>query len=190
MELHEDPFFRAVVSQKASLLIAMRVVVASDREDIEQTLYCDLLAAMSRFDPNKGHRNVFCYRRAGPKRSRHRSTTQGRRNESGKPVSLSTMVCSDDELVELSQCITIADLSRRFGTQPITAQQQAELRRDIETAINHLPEKVRRLAKMLRSYSPTESATRMGIPRNALYFRRAQLRSAMKKAGLEKYLKK
>ncbi len=189
MELHEDPFFRTVVSQKASLLIAMRVVVASDREDIEQTLYCDLLAAMSRFDPNKGHRNVFVTvvldRSVADIVRRHRA-----QKRSGKPVSLSTMVCSDDELVELSQCITIADLSRRFGTQPITAQQQAELRRDIETAINHLPEKVRRLAKMLRSYSPTESATRMGIPRNALYFRRAQLRSAMKKAGLEKYLKK
>lgn len=189
MELHEDPFFRAVVTQKAKLLIAMRIVVESDREDIEQTLYCDLLSAMKRFDPNRGHRNVYITvvldRTVADIVRRHRANKR-----SGKPASLSTLVYSDDEIVELSQCITLDDLKRRFGSLPITAQQRAELRRDIQTAIENLPLPVQRLAKLLKTYNATESAKRMGVPRTALYVRVAQLRAAMDKVGLKKYLQK
>lgn len=87
MELHEDPFFRAVVAHKTNLLLSMRVIVESDREDVEQTLYCDLLAAMSRFDPNRGHRNVFITvvldRTVADFVRRHKA-----RKRSGRPVSL------------------------------------------------------------------------------------------------------
>lgn len=189
MELHEDPFFRAVVDHKTNLLVYMQVITESDREDVSQALYCDLLAAMRLFDPNKAHRNVFVTvvldRSVADMVRRFRASKR-----SGKPMSLSTLVRSGEEVSELLNLVSETDLKRRLGNPSMPSEIECDMRRDIDAAIERLPPPLKRMALLLKEHNLSVAARRMGLPRSTAEIRVIQIRAQFKRQGLQEYLKK
>ena len=74
----------------------------------------------------------------------------------------------------------------RLGRHHSPAQEQVELRLDVQEALERLPEDLRPIAERLQHHSIAEVARELGMPRTTLYELIARIRRRFQRLGLGK----
>ena len=109
-----------------------------DHEDIQQDLALDLLSKLHRFDPSRGKRSTFVKRCV--------------RNRISKMIRDSGRQCRDHRRVSHLDGLASSVEKRHLTTRG--AQVATELRLDVATALEALPEETRAVAALLPEHSP------------------------------------
>ena len=166
-----DPDTQEIIKRKAARLARKYVIPHSDREDAEQDLVVELLRRLPNFDPMQSDRAEFVRTivkhavadivrfRLAAKRSRARPTSLDSLSSDS-----SVLGREDEELV------------------------RAGLAMDIQDLLQTLPAELQRVAELLQSESPTETARVLGVGRGTVYRRLREIREFCAKSDLRKYL--
>lgn len=163
---------------------------ASDRPDIEQELWLDLLNRWPRFDAERAGGRTFTARVV-----RHQAIKIfGRQKDiAGDPA---RAVCSLHQLTAdedgrpfpLAHAVDEEAQARRIGHQPRSPQELFELRSDVRRTVARLPVALRDLCDRLTRCSVSQAARELGITRASFYRRLAKVRSHLSQEGLQEYL--
>lgn len=157
-----------------------------DRQELEQELRLRLWKQFDKFDPEKAHWNVF----ATTVIERHVATILERerrikRRKGARLLSLTDLVEDfDGELTELANTIGPEDREGLTGRYVDTAENQTDLKVDVADVVCDLPDDLRELCELLKTYNIQEAAERLGLPRTTVSARVKRLREIFSRAGI------
>lgn len=162
----------------------------SDREELEQEFWLDLVERRGKFSPALGTWPAFAEwvvrkkaasiieaRKAGCRDYRRHECSLNEERPEG-----------DDEVVELGDAVAEAAARRHRDVVPPDPGQASDLAADLAQFAARLPEDLRDIFLRLRTGTPTQVAQDLGIPRGTLYEALEALRRRMGKAGFAEYL--
>jgi RNA polymerase sigma-70 factor (ECF subfamily) len=184
-----DAYAADLIRNKARLLIGKAGLTESDRPDLEQELMIDLLERIKHFNPAIAKKTTFMARiverriasllemRYAQRRDCRRCTTSLNDPAPG----------SQNESLERGDLMPSDCLSSRSEREP-TERRTGDMRIDMETVIESLPEQLRDLCERLKTSNMQEISRETGICRGTLYYRLSRLREAFLEAGLKEYL--
>lgn len=157
----------------------------SDRPDIEQELRIALLERIDKFDPQRGHWNVFACtiveRTIATMFTPRRAAERTRKFEAD---SLSTLIAAEDQVeTMLGQLVTAEEQARLSGRAVRHHVDEVDLAADVATVLASLPPELRDVAERLQSTNPTALARELNIPRRTLRDWMATIREAFERAG-------
>lgn len=163
-------FARSIVRRKLKWVSRLPGFTSSDRDDIEQDIFHDIIQASEQFKPSMGHVNAFVATvversTAGVIRSRN---AQKRRVDRAMPIGDGS---------ELSCKCAAA----RFN--------EVDLKCDLEPAMAQLPTSLRDLANRLKIDSVSQVARDLGRHITSVRRDMKQILRVFDKAGLQVYLK-
>lgn len=166
-------------------LLGRAGLTRQDLPDLEQQLLACVLRAESRFDPARASERTFYARviaNEGSKLVRARQAMKrGQR------------AASLDEVGEEGACLgsTIAQDAhqRRLERCPRTAEEQAELKFDMDEFIQRLPEHLAKLAEEMKNKPIAQIARELGVPRTTLNGLVEVLRRRLEAAGFREHLR-
>ena len=144
-----------------------------DKQDYRHDMVVELLKAMPRFDPARAKRETFINRvldRYLKYVVRTRSTRQERPCDN--PIHF-------DDIMPGFQPV-INDPAGGQGNE----QGLRELRLDLDAVIARMPERMRRVCVLLKQYTPTEAAGRLGISRQSIYPIMRAIKRVLSLAGM------
>ena len=180
-----DRYARSIVRWRAAQLCRRAPFIPSDMPDIEQELALDLMQRACRWNPNKGTWQGFVWRVVLNQTSsllrRARSQRRGQRHATFSLDRLERVTEEDCDGSKPTQ--EVADTER-----PLTWPSSTELRIDLFTAINDLPEDLRVVCLRLQNESVHDIARSLGCSRRAVYRRLHEARVLLAQAGLRDYL--
>ena len=165
-----DPAEAALIRAKARALARRGVIPRGDAADAEQDLALAVLAARVGFDPARGTAAAFVravVNRAAAKLAR------GRFAPCRHPGRVTPLAWPPADPATLPG-----------GT---AAAVRIDLAVDLTTALAALPAELRPFAEALRVWKPAEVARRLGVSRQTVYHRIADLAAALCGAGLADY---
>lgn len=153
----------------------------TDRDDIEQDLWTDLLERLPRYDPAQASLNTFVARVIEHKVvSLLRFHLAERRSHVREEFSLNdTVVDSDGH--EIEQQTTLNESA-------IDTRARDDLQRDVADVLARLPDELRAAALELAFGTPNAARGNLGISRRAMTRAMDELRESFRDAGLDKYL--
>jgi RNA polymerase sigma-70 factor (ECF subfamily) len=184
-----DVYAADLIRNKVRLLIGKAGLTESDRPDLEQELMIDLLDRMKRYNPAKAKKTTFMARiverriasllemRHAQRRDCRRCTTSLNEPTPG----------SCDESIERGDLMT-GDCFLSPSEREPTERRTGDMRIDMETVIESLPEQLRDLCERMKTSNMQEISRETGICRGTLYYRLGLLREAFQAAGLKEYL--
>lgn len=165
-----DPYPQALVRSKAYQLSRQRGFRRRDEEDVRQELFLRVLAALPRFDPERGEMNAFIrcvVETAAAMMSRERAALK--RSGGAQPVSLDQAASiAHEQGPTLASQLTPVDLGRRLGLVPIEPVPTAR----VQAAIADLSPEDQAICRQLMVGTPSSAAKRTGKSRR-------QIRNAM-----------
>jgi len=177
-----DAFAWCLARRKARQLTGRLGFTESDREDIEQELLLGWLQALPRFDPLKGHLNVFStvvLTRLTIAIWRHRQLAK---SDWRKQIRLDA-VDNDD-----GRTITSRVHEYRTRRWRRSDAECVDLAIDVAARIASLPPDLRELAERLKSQSISEIARALGTSRKTIYHKLKRLRRYFANTRLDEYL--
>ena len=182
-----DPYAAKLIRYKARQLVRRSEFSQSDQEDIEQEIVLDLLYRLPRYDPRRAQRNTFIariiehkvaalidYRRAAKRDFLREGASLNRDIADGEGRTTDAIQTVDQETY-----------LRRLGIPFRPQRDEVDLRLDLESALQRLPEDLRSLCEMLRSMSVQEIATAVGIPRPSVYDAIKRVKARLVEEGFE-----
>jgi len=144
-----------------------------DKEDLRQDMVVELLTALDRFDPDRSKRETFISRVLDKfVRYTARTLSTHQRRASDSPLGLEEVALGFQPVVN----------DPRDGQ--LNEQDRRQLRLDMAKAIARMPERLRRICRLLTEYSPAEAAERLGVCRQSIYRNIAEIRRHLAAAGL------
>jgi RNA polymerase sigma factor (sigma-70 family) len=166
-----DPSIRDLIRLKASKLVRNRRVRNADRDDIEQELILVALRRLPKFNASKGDRLSFLRAVVEKAAANLIRSEQAAKRGQGRTIPL------EAEHLE----------------EPVLGREDEELSRedlviDIQDLLGKLPAELRRIAELLQSLSPTETARALGLSRGTVYARLSEIRSLCERSDLAEYL--
>ena len=144
-----------------------------EQEDYRQDMVVELLSAFERFDPRKAKRETFVNRVLGKfvkYATRIRCTR--RRRACDSPI------CFEDIVLGYQPVVN----DPRAG-QP-DEQSRRELHLDMGAVLTRMPERLRRVCRLLMEFSAAEAAEQLGICRQSIYRNIAEIRTYLTATGL------
>jgi len=144
-----------------------------EQEDYRHDMVVEVLAAFDRFDPSKARRRTFVNRvldKFVKYATRVRCTH--RRRACDSPHGLDDVCPGFQPVVN----------DPRGGQRD--EQGRCELRLDMEAALARIPQRLRRVCRVLMTFNPAEAAERLGICRQSIYRNIAEIRRYLTAAGL------
>ncbi len=178
-----------LVRHKARQLIRRPEFTASDRTDIEQELFLDLLTRLPRFDATRAKRTTFVDRVVNNRvATLLEARTAAKRNPARCVASLDADANDDEGHAEPVWATLDQRMGRSDGRTPRDDARLRDLRFDVGAAMSDLPEDLRDLAGHLSRQTPTEVARANGVPRRTVRDRIARIRGRFERAGLRIYL--
>ena len=181
-----DSYARAVIQFKARQLTKSPPFNRSDVRDIEHELALGLLVRVRRFNPKKGRWAGFVQRVvANTISDMVRDVRSQCRDHRLHAFSLNEAIAlPDGEIAERHEIIREVSNTRRPSNPP----SDNDLRIDLFTAINDLPEDLRVVCLRLQKESVHDIARSLGRSREAIYRRLHKARVLLARAGLRDYL--
>ena len=182
-----DAYAARLIRYKARQLVRRSEFSESDQEDIEQEIVLDLLCRLPRYDARRAQRNTFIariiehkvaalidYRRAAKRDFLREGTSLNRDIADGEGRTTDAIQTVDHETY-----------LRRLGIPFRSERDDVNLRLDLESALQRLPEDLRSLCEMLRSMSVQEVAKATGIPRPSVYDAIKRVKARLVEEGFE-----
>jgi RNA polymerase sigma-70 factor (ECF subfamily) len=186
-----DKYAVRLIRKKAWQLVGKAGFTEADREDLEQELIIDLLQRLSKFNPDRANRKTFITRVV----TNRVATLIELQKASCRNYRLYTNSLNDyvdiggGDLVEREETIASDDYLQNTGRCSRPLKELEELSLDIERIIAKLPPKTRNLCEGLKGGETiSDIAREMGITRETVYQSIKELRKALEKSGLKKYL--
>lgn len=188
-----DPDIARHIRCTAASMVGRAGLTPQDREDLEQELTAHLLSRISQYSSSRSGLDTFVTRlldnaaasiivaRQREKRDwrrEARSLDEDVENEEGELQPLLELL----ELLELEQ-----GLKGEASAHEVQRERQA-LRIDLARVMATLPEKERRVCRLLMQHDARRAAARAGMSRSTLYQLLRKLRAAFEAAGLKIYL--
>jgi len=179
-----------VIRHQAAHLVRRAGLPASDRPDVEQELWLDLLKRWPRFDAERAGGRTFTARVV-----RHQAIKILRRQKDAA-ADPARAVCSLHELaanedgrpLPLAPAVDEEAQARRIGHAPRSPQELFELQSDVRRTVARLPAALRDLCERLTRCSVSQAARELGITRASVYRRLAKVRSHLSRECLQEYL--
>ena len=116
-------------------------------------------------------------------RDRHAGKRDPRRTNS-----LNVEIASADEVNPMTLVETLAESDDRLCVTCTTAGDLCDLKIDLERVIADLDPRLQKICHLLKTYTPTEAAARLGICPGTLHHHMGVIRQKFEKAGLQVYL--
>lgn len=158
----------------------------SDRPDLEQELRIALIERIDKFDPQRGHWNVFVctiIERAIASMFTRRRVAE--RMQAVETESLSSLVAADDQVETMLGQLVTAEQQARVSDRAVRHHvDEVDTVADVETVIASLPPHLREVARRLMTTSPTALARELKVPRRTLRDWIAEIREAFAQAGV------
>ncbi len=179
-----DRFETWLIHEKARRLIGRAGLRNADLEDLKQDLALDVLERLRSFDPRRSKRHTFVAMvvEHGVAAILERRTA-AKRDPRREGCSLNDPVCDEEgKAVERSDTL---EAQRGWVSEDVR-----DLAADVRAVLNGLPPELRCLALGRQTKSWAEIAEERGVPRTTLYADIRRLRTAFKRAGLDRYLGK
>lgn len=163
---------------------------ASERKDLEQELFLDLLTRLPQYDPERGRRTTFISRvvanrvstliesqKAGLRDYRLRGGSLNERleDEEGRTVERLDTLDGEDHLL-------------RTGAVSRPWEERQALAMDLAALMETLPPEWAMLCRRLRVETVSEISRDTGIARGTIYEWMGKLRGIFEEAGLREYL--
>ena len=193
-QLNEGAFTYAqtLIKYKARQLVGKAGLTKSDRDDLRQEMWVDLLSRLPRFDASRAKLTTFMARVVEHKMFailRHRSMQC--RDYRREEYSLNELVeDADGKPVRRGEMIPDDVHSRRTGADTRSAQDRKELERDQKTVLAKLRADQQDLCELLRIHPRSVVARMTGMSRRALEKEVAVLRERFRDDNLHEYLRK
>jgi len=185
-----DDYAVRIIKYKARQLVGRVGFTESDRQDLEQEMFFDLLRRLPKFKPERAQRNTFIARVV-----EHKVATiieaqkAGMRDYRLCPCSLNDRFENEEGgSVERIDTINQDDYLQRTGNLSRPISDLRGLSIDVRSAVEKLPPELRDLCKRLQVESVTEISRDTGIPRGTIYESINKLRTLFEDAGLKDYL--
>ena len=177
-----DPYASRVISITAYQLIRRPEFTESDREDIEQELWLDLLQRLSRFNGDRARHETFVNLVVN-----HKVASLIETRQAGKRDHRIPMYSLDEEIVNpdgdpiqpdaIALCEALQEMPR-----------PSDLAMDLDRAIHQLPHHLQLLAKRLSRENIAEISRATGVPRSTLNDQVRKLRKLLEDHHLREYL--
>lgn len=184
-----DPLIKQLIRRKARRLTGRAQLGPEDIEDITQDFRAELLQKLSAFDPSKGSMPAFIHMlidRFFNKWLRHRFA---QRRSPHRVVSLDVLVRNDEGLwIELGKTIADGIHGKRLGLRLRSDQERADLRNDMDGALQGLADELHAVADQLMDKSVAAAARELGVPRTTLHERIRKLRRLCGRKHLKDFL--
>lgn len=184
-----DAYAADLIRNKARLLVGKAGLTESDRPDLEQELMIDLLERMKRYNPAKAKKTTFMARIVERRIASLLELRYAQRRDCRRcTASLNDPAPgSRDESMERGDLMTGDGFDSFPNSEPME-RRTADLRIDLESVIESLPEQLRDLCERMKTGNMMEISRETGICRGTLYYRLSLLREAFLDAGLKEYL--
>jgi RNA polymerase sigma-70 factor (ECF subfamily) len=166
-----DPALRDLIRRKAAKLVRNHTVPHAERDDIEHELLLDVLRRLPKFDPDKGDRESHLRTVVEHAVLNLVRSSRAAKRGKGRTTPLDSIPVDEPGL-----------------GRPDVDLAGADLVMDIQELLGRLPAELRRIAELLQSLSPTETARSLGISRVTVYSRLREIRSLCERSDLAKYL--
>jgi RNA polymerase sigma-70 factor (ECF subfamily) len=181
----------ALIKRKASELVGGYGFTESDREDIEQDLWVDLINRESGFDPKKGAETTLIKTVVN-----NRVATLIEHREARKR-DWRTDVCSLDENIEgdnkdgcLRHEVVTKDTYLRTTRESVQIEAECQDRHlDVRRAIQSLSPGLQKIALLLSEMRPIDVARVTGIPRTTINDKRKAIRRIFEAKGIDDWVK-
>ena len=184
-----DPRAVRLVRHKARQLVRRPEFTATDRQDIEQELFLDLLTRLPRFDAARCKRSTFVHRVVNNRVAGLLQERSAQKRGGGLTLaSLEDDAGGDDGPPEPRWATLDQRLCRRDAPSPREADNRRDLQIDTAAAIAGLPDDLRDLAESLALRNPSAVARERGVPRRTVRDRIAQIRARFERLGLRIYV--
>ena len=146
-----------------------------DEEDLRSRFMVRLLQAAGRFDPDKASWRTYL-NRVLDREYRHLARELRTRSAHPEwcPARFSEMTNGDKP-----QC------EHEFCDEPPPDRRDADLRLDIEAALESMPDLLRSICEELKHFTPTETARRLEIHRGLIYRLKPHIREHFIAAGID-----
>lgn len=185
-----DPDIARHIRCTAAGMVGKAGLTQQDREDLEQELTAHLLSRISMFNSRRSGLDTFVTRLLDNAAA---SIIVARKREKRDWRRAARSLDEDVENAEgeLQPLLELLDLEQGLKGDPLAHEAQREreaLRIDLERVIAALPEKERRVCRLLMRHDARRTAELAGMSRSTLYQLLIKLRAAFSAAGLKIYL--
>lgn len=184
-------YARDVIRHKARQLIGKYGFTRDDYDDLQQEMMLDLLRRLGKYHPSKAGLNTFVARIVDRKVStliRHQR--QKKRDYRQQVCSLDAQVEDQDgQAHRLDEVLSQDAYDAEIARHDRPAAERHDLRLDLKSAFDELPDDLRDLAFRLQTRTVAEIARELGVPRSTLYEKGiTRLRKFFEDRGLREYL--
>jgi len=176
-----DPYAARLIRIKARQLIGKAGFTRSDLEDIEQELTLDLLERLPRYDPARASRRTFIARIIDHKVARLLEYRCAARRDPRR------MECSLHAPVTGEGGDTAELWATMEGVNPRPTR-ASDLAMDLETVLNGLPPRIRRICAYSPDWTAQEIADELGVSRRTVQRWKREIRRRCEDGGLGDYL--
>ena len=186
--LQKDGEGTVIARAKAAKLANQDGMSSPDVEDVEQDLKLHLSQVLERYAVHPGKLEHLIQKTLRRKvlnlsRDRHADKRDPRRTNS-----LNVEIASADEVNPMTLVETPAEGDDSLRVTRTTAGDLCDLKIDLEKAIADLDPRLQKICHLLKTYTPTEAAARLGICPGTLHHHMGVIRQKFEKAGLQVYL--
>jgi len=188
-EFTKDAFTKNLIRKKAEALIEGTTFSRSDRDDIEQEFWMQLLRRKRSFDPAKGHWRAFVTTVVKSHAVDLAKERTAKKRDYRRTCSMGTVVAKEDEReIRLADTVGGDAHDGHLGRVTPNDTRLVDLRLDVKETIASLSTDQRELARALMSETVAEIARRTGIPESTIRSRIRKIRERFERAGLREYL--
>jgi len=189
------PYINRVIRLRAFTMIGSYGFTKSDRKDIEQDLWLDVLQRLEYYDPEKSSPRTFINRIIRNKVASIAEFRKASKRDYRVPVfSLDQPVLSGSEEENPDDAPEFHEFVGQDEVLFITLQiarslvEIQDMKLDVNRVIEELSPNLQKICELLKEDSFTEVAEKLQIPRTTLYERRNQIRHYFEQRGLADYL--
>jgi RNA polymerase sigma-70 factor, ECF subfamily len=185
---YEDKFTRDLARRKSRQLVGKYGYTDADRDDIEQDIYMRVLQSWPTFNPDEGHHHCFVI--AVVERyvaNIVRDRCAEKRYEGGVVLLSTPLAEASGETLRVSHTLSDGSQDRRLGRRRRAETELSQMRLDLAAAIESLPDELKQLMELRRTFTVKEIAEQFGVARTTAsgWFRK--IRDHFEALGLKEY---
>lgn len=181
-----ESFATKIIRQKARQLIGKYGFSRSDREDLEQDLWLDLIRRWEKHGENVKDPKAFVVTIVDRQIATLIEQRQSKKHSDEDLRSLHTLVPDEDgRLVPFSEVLPSAQAQARNQTDTLSDLASCDLRLDVAEVVRHLPSDLRKVCRLLQGQSQASAARTLKITRGAMRKAVRSIQGRFLSAGLD-----
>jgi RNA polymerase sigma factor (sigma-70 family) len=186
-----DPEVGKLIQSKARRLFFGVRPRAKDLEDVVQDLLVRLLTRSEKHPPIPGQEREWIGRLLWQIAANYYREAGVQKNKERRMVSGQTSILDEEQRgIHLESTFAQHEARKHLRIVPRSETEVANEAMDVAEVLKGLPSALREVAELLKSFTPTEVARRLGIPRTTIYSAIGRLREIFRRKNLQKSSKK